>query len=52
MHGGDLIHGDDTLRWRGPVTMGSVWPDCVVVPGPLFDDNAGFLEAVVYLSIE
>lgn len=52
VHGGDLIHGDDALRCRGSITRGALWTDRVLVPAPLLDDNAGFVDGLENLAIE
>jgi hypothetical protein len=52
VHGGVPIHGDDALRRRGSIAKGTVQSHRVVVPAPLLDDDAGFLEGVEALAIE
>jgi hypothetical protein len=52
VHGGDLIHGDDALRCRGSITRGALWTHRVVVPAPLLDDNAGYLQCVEDLAVQ
>lgn len=52
MHGEVSIHGDDALRCRGAIAKGTEWPDRVIVPAKLLDNDAGFLECVEDLAIE
>ena len=52
VHYRPLFHRNDGLwRWRA-VAQSTVWPFCIVVLPPLFDQNLRFLGAVEYIKVQ
>ena len=46
LHRKPLIHRHDTVQRGRAVFESALWPDCVVMTAPLFDQGSGFTKAV------
>jgi len=52
VHDRPLVHRDEGFGRWWPVAEGAVWPDSVVVPAPLFDDDLCLLERVEDFTVQ
>jgi hypothetical protein len=52
VHGGPLVYPEDTFGcWRA-VAQSALWPDCVIVASPSFDQDLGLAQRVEDLPVQ